>query len=405
MANLQAIPAGGAPMGRRAWLGTAGALAAGACAGAPGAAAPRARAGGVDGMDDDAVRRWMRLASVPGLALATVGRGGADVRAFGVRRAGGDGAVTADTVFEAASLGKPVLAYLALRLAGDGVLELERPLGEYLALPNPADERARAITAAHVLSHTTGWRNWRFARDHALTADFEPGARFGYSGEGFYFLGRVLERLTGRGIAALARERVFAPLGMTRSSYVWLPELDADLAAPHSGRGQPLESFNARTSRAFHALAAEAGKPLEEWTAEDAERALPRVDAQLPPLPNFVVPNVAGSLMTSARDYAAFLRHLLHDAAGRAVLARMVEPRVTMDPELRWGLGVGLEEVGGRTLFWHWGDTSGFKSFVVGDAAAGTALVVFTNGNSGARVYERVVRAMTGTDHPAFLAV
>lgn len=155
-------------------------------------------------------------------------------------------------------------------------------------------------------------------------------------------------------------------------------------------------------------MAQEAGQRLEEWRHEDAERAIARLRPEMPTLPNFLLPNVAGSFLTTARDYAAFVAHLLGagaPAGGRAILERMMEPRVTANEAVRWGLGWGLEEAEGRTRFWHWGDTNGFKNFVVGDPAAGTAIVVFTNGNSGARVYERVVRALDGIDHPAFLMI
>jgi CubicO group peptidase (beta-lactamase class C family) len=385
---------------RRSWIGGSAALLLGGCATASaGPASVAVHPAGDGGVD---VARLMRLANVPGLAAAQVGGGRVEARGYGVRRAGTEDAVTEHTVFEAASLSKPVFAYLVLGLEREGVMDLDRPVGEYLALPNPEDARARAITARHLLSHSGGWRNWRFAREHVLTADFEPGARFSYSGEGFAFLQRVVEALTGRAFPVLARERVFAPLGMESSGFVWHPSLDARLASPHSGRGDPQESYNVRTARAFRALEAEWGRPLEEWRAADVERAFARVSPDQPPFPNFTVPNAAASLATTARDYGAFLRHLLTD--GAPVLARMMEPQVRLNEALRWGLGIGLEEMeDGRTLFWHWGDNPGFKNFVIGDPAAGRATLVFTNGNSGRSVYERVVRARTGTDHPAFL--
>jgi CubicO group peptidase (beta-lactamase class C family) len=397
------------PISRRSWLAASGALVAGACAGGPGGAGSP-RAAGTRTLDEVAAElpRLMRLASVPGVSLAVVGRGGTEARGFGVRRAGGEDAVTGDTVFEAASLGKPVFAYLVLRLAELGRLEMDRPLREYLPLPNPSDARAAGITAGHVLSHSGGWPNWRFARESVLTADFEPGSRFSYSGEGFYFLQRVVEHVTGRGVAAVAREMVLEPLGMRASAFVWNPALGAALAAPHNGRGVPQESFGAGMGSAFHRLAQEAGQRLEEWRHEDAERALARVRPEMPALPNFLLPNVAGSFLTTARDYAAFVAHLLGvgaPAGGRAILERMMAPRVTANEAVRWGLGWGLEDAEGATRFWHWGDTNGFKNYVVGDPAAGTAIVVFTNGNSGARVYERVVRALDGIDHPAFLMI
>lgn len=386
---------------RRSWIGGSAALLLGGCANASaapasGVAPTAARSGEVD------FARLMRLANVPGMAIAEVGGGRAEARGYGVRRAGTEDAVTEHTVFEAASLSKPVFAYLVLGLEREGVMDLDRPVGEYLALPNADDARARSITARHLLSHSGGWRNWRFAREHLLTADFEPGSRFSYSGEGFAFLSRVVETVTGRAWPALVRERVFAPLGMESSAWVWHPPLDGRLASPHSGRGDPLESFNVRTARAFRALEAEWGRPLEEWMAADVERAFARVSPDQPPFPNFTVPNAAASLATTAHDYGAFIHHLLTD--GAPVLARMMEPQVRLNEALRWGLGIGLEEMeDGRTLIWHWGDNPGFKNFVVGDPAAGRATVVFTNANSGRSVYERVVRDRTGTDHLAFL--
>ena len=77
------------------------------------------------------------------------------------------------------------------------LLDLDRPVHEYLALPDPGDARARTITTRHLLGHAGGWRNWRFAPSQALVADFAPGSRWSYSGEGYFFLQRVLEARTG----------------------------------------------------------------------------------------------------------------------------------------------------------------------------------------------------------------
>jgi CubicO group peptidase (beta-lactamase class C family) len=351
----------------------------------------------------------MRLASVPGVSIAIMERDRVTARGFGVTRAGGSEAVDADTVFEAASLSKPVFAYLVLRLVSEGAIDLDRPLSDYVALPNPSDTAARPITARHVLSHTSGWRNWRVARDHVLTADFTPGSRFGYSGEGYYFLQRVVERVTGKGILRLTRERIFAPLGMRRSSYMSRPDLEVNRAEPHTNRGVPIESFNTRVSRGLREFAASSSKSMDDWTHEDAERASPTVNKDSPVFPNFLLPNVAGSLLTTANDYSRFLRHLLGlqgaPGGGRIVLERMLVQQVTINEGLRWGLGVGLQSEGpGRaTQFWHWGDSSGVKAFVLGEPATGSAIVVFTNGNAGRAVYERVVRSVRGGDQPAFL--
>jgi hypothetical protein len=81
----------------------------------------------------------------------------------------------------------------------------------------------------------------------------------------------------------------------------------------------------------------------------------------------------------------------------------MIVQQSTINQSLGWGSGIGLEQVAGRKYVWHWGDNPGFKNFIVGEPASGSAIVIFTNGNSGQRVYERVIRARTGVDHPAFL--
>ncbi|MFN2566737.1 MAG: serine hydrolase domain-containing protein [Gemmatimonadaceae bacterium] len=403
-------------MTRRTWLATSGAMLLTGCAAAR-AGSGRMAAGAGAALDagrtlggiDDHLLRWMRLANVPGVSVAIIEGDHVIARGYGVTRAEGGDAVKGDTVFEAASLSKPVFAYLVLRLAAEGAIDIDRPLGEYLPLPNPSDAGARSITARHVLSHTTGWRNWRNTREHVLTSDFAPGSRFGYSGEGYYFLQRVVERVTGRGILRLTRERIFEPLGMRRSAYVSRPDLEVNRAEPHTNRGAPIESFNTRVSRGLRASTVAAAKPIDDWTHEDVERGVLSVNKDALVLPNFLLPNVAGSLLTTANDYALFLRHLFGHAGtpggGRAVLERMLAPQITLNEAIRWGLGVGLQSTGaGRPdAFWHWGDSGGVKAFVLGDPAAGSAVVVFTNGNGGRAVYERVVRAVRGEDQAAFL--
>ncbi|HUQ98092.1 MAG TPA: serine hydrolase domain-containing protein, partial [Gemmatimonadaceae bacterium] len=336
-------------------------------------------------------------------AIATTG--------FGVTRAGGGAPVTADTVFEAASLSKPVFAYLVHTLAAEGKLDLARPLSTYLALPNPADAASAPITARHVLSHTSGWRNWRFAKNDQLTADFAPGSKFSYSGEGYYFLQRVVEKVTGTGILRLTRERVFEPLGMKNSGYLWFPALDGSRAEPHSGRGVPIDSFNVKTSRLMRDAAAAANQNVDDWKHDDFERTFAAANKELAPFPNFLAPNVAGSLLTTANDYAKFVSHLLgagSKGGGSSIFQRMTDPQVTINKSLKWGLGVGLEmqELGKpatRPLAWHWGDNQGFKNFFVADPNTSTAVVVFANGNRGQPVYERIVRKLRGNDQPAFL--
>jgi CubicO group peptidase (beta-lactamase class C family) len=396
----------GARMTRRDWIATGTTIAAATAltGGEAKAFASLTGSGQAQGTLD--IPRLLELATVPGMSIATIKGNDIAVEGFGVRRAATEGKVTGDTAFEAASLTKPVFAAVVMQLANERVIDLTKPLAEYLPPPNPNDERSKLITATHVLSHSGGWRNWRNNMQTALTADFDPGSRFSYSGEGYFHLQRIVETLTKKALPQLARERVFQPLGMQNSGLIWRPQLDPILASPHTNRGVPMDSFNARMGKAFQGLTGEIGKPVDEWSAADVEKAMPRADANMPVLPNFLVPNAAASLVTTARDYGTFVRWLLGNGpvkGGRAIFDRMLVQQATINDSLGWGSGIGLEQTGGRRFAWHWGDNPGFKNFVIIEPAAGSAIVLFTNGNAGQRVYERVLRSRAGIDHPAFL--
>lgn len=166
------------------------------------------------------IPRLIRIGDVPGLSIAVVQNARVIwAGAFGTVNDSAHTPLDAETIFEAASLSKPVFAYIVLRLAERGEFDLDRPLFEMLEYPRLAhDERSKRITARMVLSHGTGLPNWGGEK---LTLGFNPGTAYGYSGEGFVFLQEVLERVAGHSLDALARREVFQPLGMTRSSFVW----------------------------------------------------------------------------------------------------------------------------------------------------------------------------------------
>lgn len=318
--------------------------------------------------------RLLELAATPGLSAAVLS-GGRVGWSQGFGRTDGDAspAVTAETVFDAASLSKPVFAYLVMLLVQEQAFDLDRPLDGYLGQPYvPGNALAAQVTARHVLSHTTGFRNWRFNDTQTLVPEFTPGERWQYSGEGYYELQRAVETITEKDLTALARERILGPLDMQRSSYVPLPEFDANRAAGHRRGGQAVVP---------------PGPP--------------------PPnaLPVMRLPNAAGSLRTTANDYAKFLavvtgavRGPLENAARESMFVR----QVTVRGSLHWGLGWGLETWEGRNLIWHWGDNPGFKNFVIADPSKREGIVVFANGDGGRAVYERVVRASAGFDPAAF---
>lgn len=355
------------------------------------------------------IEAWLRQASVPSCTIAQVSGDQITTRAVGVKQAGGTEPTTPDTVYAAASLTKAVFSYVVIDLVLEGVLDLDRPTRDYLALPTPDDPRAGAITARRLLSHSGGWRNWRFDTTQPFLSTFDPGTRWSYSGEGFFYLARVVESLTGKGFGQLARERVFTPLGMQRSSMLLLPEFEPFLALPHSGRGETTPPTGRAAWQELRALMASRGVPLDHARASDAEQAFRAANPTATPLPVNLNPNAAASLMTTASDFALFLRHVVtaKRRGGRAaqVVTHLMTPQIRCNEAVEWGLGVGLEQIGSRRMAWQWGDNPGYKNVFFADPDREEAIVVFTNGDRGARVYERIVRALTGMDHPAFLWV
>jgi CubicO group peptidase (beta-lactamase class C family) len=123
------------------------------------------------------------------------------------------------------------------------------------------------------------------------------------------------------------------------------------------------------------------------------------------------LPNVAGSLLTTADDYARFLAALFGPRAATlldgALHREMLRPHAALGGRLHWGLGWALQrEATGASpelLAWHWGDNGTYKNFVMADPRHGRAVVAFTNGSSGFKVYERAIRAVTGRDQAALL--
>lgn len=359
----------------------------------------------------DRLPELMEYAGVPGAAIAIVSGGQvAWTRELGFKNALNRPPVEAATIFPAASLGKPLFAYALLRMHEQELIDIERPLYQNLPFPDlDADPRAQRITARHVLSHTTGLQNWRRSDQHKLLLSFEPGERFGYSGEGFYHLQRVVETITVRGIDELMRERMFEPLGMRSSSYSWLTEYAEVIASGHGFGGSPSDAWSAQLGPKMAEMASRTNKPLASWKHEDVVQAFGQVASGSASVPNFLIPNVAGSLLSTAGEYANFLARLLCDVAGGEFAIgdetrrRMLSPQVRVNGALAYGLGWALESAGGRDYFWQWGDNGNFKAFTIGESARRWGIVILTNGAGGMKLSNLIVREATGHDHPAFL--
>ena len=232
----------------------------------------------------------------------------------GVVEAGTKRPVHADTLFPAASLGKPVFAYAVLRLAEQGRLDLDRPLKSYVPDHAPADPRGDKITARHVLSHSSGLRNWRNSTDQPLVPDFDPGTRFQYSGEGFYYLQRAVEKISGCAIQPFMEEALFQRFEMPSSTYAWRADTEQRLWLGHN-RGAVVRGSRDFAIRLL-AHAERQRKPMSTFTHEELVAAIGALQPAPPPLPNFFPTNVAASLMTTLQDYAAFVARILAPGRG-----------------------------------------------------------------------------------------
>lgn len=306
-----------------------------------------------------ALDRVAEQAGVTGYTLAAVENGSvAWTHASGVRSAVTNPPVTDETVFEAAALGKPVLGYIALHLADDGLLDLDRPLSEYAKYEDlEHDDRYLQVTARMVLMHGTGLPTWR-APGTRLEFEFDPGVAFSYSGEAFLFLQHVLERITLKPLDSMAREYVFGPLGMTSTSFVWDQAFEAHVAVGHDDLGAARDKF------------------------------VPEM------------PNAAYSLHTTARDYARFLiaagtgEGLSGNLASEIAMAQM-----DAGDGVYWGLGWGLQPTPGGMSIWQWGDTAGYKAFAYLAPDAETGFVYLSNSNNGMLllhdIFEQVVGGAT----------
>jgi CubicO group peptidase (beta-lactamase class C family) len=314
---------------------------------------------------------WMTAAEIPGLEIALVRDDRVVWRAnLGMASAATHRPVTPTTAFEAASLSKPLFAYAVMKLVDAGQLDLDRPLASYLPAPYDAapDPRFAQITARHVLTHTTGLPNWRQGE---LAIQRAPGTQFSYSGEGFVYLARVVEHITGQPFEAFMQHSVLEPLGMTHSGYA----PPADHAARH-----------------------------DAWGMQVAAAPTPRDR------------NPAAGLWTTADDYARFVIAMWHGTGlSPAARALMLSPQVAVidggpgsleraSPvprrDVHWGFGWALEDTAAGPAFWHWGDNGEAKAFVLALARPQLAVVVLADGVGGLSIVRAILGAVVPGRQP-----
>ncbi len=323
----------------------------------------------------------LAAASLPGAVYLEVRAGRPpQITPWGLTAHVGGTPLSASTPFALASLSKQFTAYAALR---EPRLDLDRPLDEFPSL-----------TPRHLLSHSSGWPNWRFQPGEKLVPAAQPGRAFRYSGEGYVYLQGLLEKLSGQPFAHYLRDRVFTPLGLASATFEGAPPPRAE---PHNRAGEVLP-YRARGLARFREVLARWNRRLADLRVEDQIRLLN--ECQETPLPNWFPVNAAASLEISPADYAKFLAAALAEPRFNQPLVPLAQSKAS---SLSWGLGWGIEQMAHRRFWWQWGDNGGFKNFVWVDPAAQTAYAVFTNGDKGRSVYERILRERTRRDPAAFV--
>ncbi|MFK5893550.1 MAG: serine hydrolase domain-containing protein [Pseudomonadota bacterium] len=158
-------------------------------------------------------------------------------------------AVTKQTIFEIASISKPVFAYFVMTFVEQGKLDLDKPLYQYMPYADIAyDERYKKITARMVLSHRTGFPNWREdAKDDKLKIMFEPNSQYSYSGEGYQYLALVLkhiEHADWKGLERLFQKQVAQPLGLVHTVFIQTPYTRKHKAQPYDQDGHLIDWEN-----------------------------------------------------------------------------------------------------------------------------------------------------------------
>ena len=288
------------------------------------------------------------------------------------------------SIFQAASLSKPVFAYIVMRMVDRGEIDLDTPIALYTDIDRFEDkEMACRLTPRIVLSHQTGLPNWAAGPSSdewptsRITFKYPADSCFAYSGEGYAFLQRAVEAMAGRPLDEVARREVFEPFDMPTTSYAWQPVYDSIALVGFNRAGE--DRGQGRHPRA----------------------------------------NSAYTLRTNATEYARFIRRGLLEGEGLSEAAHreMFTPQVhaqryadeprACDSSVFWCLGFGavcqLSADGAAAAsdyLWHWGDNGNFKALWILHPATKEGFVYFSNRATGHDLLDPFLKNLTGDDLP-----
>jgi hypothetical protein len=307
---------------------------------------------------DNGIEQLLKDNNIPTLGLGLIEDGKlTKINVYGTQ----DGKTSAayNSLFNVASLTKPVTAMTVLRLVSLGKWNLDEPLDKYWIDPDIAkDSRHKKLTTRLILSHQTGFPNWRLMnKDNKLNFEFEPGTKYQYSGEGFEYLRKAIEKKFGKSLEELAKEYVFQPLGMNDSSYIWNEKKNTDrIVVGYDNNGKTYDIVKNKTS------------------------------------------NAADDLTTTVEDYGKFLvavmnNELLSPSVFEAMKTRQVETKKNK----YFGLGFEIYDLGnGEIALSHGGSDKGVNTIVFLLPKTKQGLIIFTNVDDGHKVYRPLIKKYLG---------
>ncbi|WP_261511797.1 serine hydrolase domain-containing protein [Chryseobacterium paludis] len=287
------------------------------------------------------------------------------------------------TVMYAASLTKPVSAYIFMRLMEKGIFSLDQPVYKYLKKPigeypkwkDLADDSTafNRITPRMLLSHSSGLPVLRQLYDNKVNLIAEPGKKFYYSNEGINLLGFMIEEFTGRKLEDIAKEEVFEPFQMRHTSMIWEKSFENNFSYAYFKDGSKYGSERRESSRA------------------------------------------AGSMSTTANDYARFIINLMQKKGlSGSGYRQMLMPQIMVKSsrgfgplkdsitnkndgvQLAWGLGVGLFKSPFGNAFFHTGHGEANQNYAVAYPKAGTAVIIFSNSENFEKNNAQILKLCIG---------
>jgi CubicO group peptidase (beta-lactamase class C family) len=259
-------------------------------------------------------------------------------------------------IFNIASLTKPITALVALKLVNTGQWDLDEPISKYWTDPDIAnDPRSQQLTTRHILSHRSGFPNWRNGK---LAFKFDPGTTYQYSGEGFEYLRKALENKFHKTLDELATEWIFKPLKMYDTRFYWDSSVDESrFAAWHKKDGSLYTTYKNTSA------------------------------------------NAADNLLTTLEDYSKFMLHIM-DGAGlkHELYLQMVSEQARINPRKYFGLGWWLDETvrDGENALVHGGDDIGVHTMAFILPSSKEGLVIFTNCDNGIDIYIPTIQYYLG---------